>query len=113
MREPDLEEHRANPHGRRKSDHLKWWVLVVSALLQGGFAMAHRWTLQAWERQVSAERELRRQQHNDMMSLYRQNHDDIQDVSQQFAAALKVLNEQAGENTRVQPRRFVAKPVQP
>jgi hypothetical protein len=80
-------------------------VLVVSALLQGGFAIAHKWSLEAWERQITAERAQRQLQHDDLMKLYAQNREDMQELTKQVGTALAVIQEQAGEIAREKARR--------
>jgi len=103
MTGPD--EGRKNPHGRRTSDHLKWWVLVVGALFQGSFALAHKWSLEAWKEQIVADRAQRQVQHEDMMRLYAQNREDLQDLAKQIGTALDVIQSQAGELAREKARR--------
>lgn len=70
--------------GRRSVDHIKtkgWWVLVVGALLQGGFLTMSWRLMNMGERQLDREREMLVAQHKEIVAAIKDQAQAIRELA--------------------------------
>jgi hypothetical protein len=74
-------------HGRRYVDHVKtkgWWVLLVGALLQGGFLTMSWRLMNMGERQLDREREMIMIQHREIVAAMRDQADAVRELTKEI-----------------------------
>jgi hypothetical protein len=77
-------------HGRRYVDHMKtkgWWVLLVGALLQGGFLTMSWRLMNMGERQLDRERAMIMLQHQEIVAAVKDQSEAIRELTKEIRAS--------------------------